>query len=399
MPRLDLEGLTLAIWEVQKPPKGKKLWLLNYKDFFNAYRNGYLGSRQIVIPEAELFSLRMRDSMAIKVTSHDWNALTRAYPFESLPLIELHDDWTRKFFSQVTCLNGNVRISSQDISSFRTLLSCLDEIPFEWSQILDAINEGWASWAELQHKTLDWSWHLQPLEPIITLKNIFQESPFVMVLGSSPNDLLLEQFNSFVGSFSVNVNVGSFMDLDHEPIDLFVPLRQPLPNTEYFAEYLLDQSRRLILGRSGVTILLIDDEQLLKKLTTELAAEFGMRVSFQSLFTESNGVICCSSLWWLYHQEKLPVPEQIIIAILPFSSLESPLTAARVEAYKLKGYDWFRKLLLPEVLTLLPKLVFPLRKSQGRVAILDGRVRSRSWGGKFFTVLEPWNPLDRLLPH
>ncbi len=399
LPRLHLEGLNLAIWEGNRPPIGEQVWLLNYKDFFNSYRKGYLGSRQIVIPEAELFSLRMRDAMALKVNSHDWNILTRAYPSKAVSLTQLYDHWTRKFFSQVTSLNGNVRISAQDISSFRTELDFIDQIPLKWTQVLDAVNEGWASWVEVRHKTLDWCWHLQPLEPIIILKNIFQESPFIMLLGSSPNDLLIEQFHSFVGSFSVNVNVGSLIDVDQEPIDLFVPLRQPLPNTEYFAEYLLDQCRRLILGRSGLTILLIDDEQLLKKLTTELAAEFGVRVSFKSLFPESNGVICCSSFWWYEHQEKLPVPEQIIIAILPFSSLESPLISARVEAYKLKGYDWFRDLLLPEVLTLLPKLVLPLRKSQGRMAILDGRLRSRNWGKKIFTVLEPWNPLDRLLPH
>ncbi len=78
--------------------------------------------------------------------------------------------------------------------------------------------------------------------------------------------------------------------------------------------------------------------------------------------------------------------------------MESPLTAARVEAYKLQGLDWFRDLLLPELLTLLPKLVLPVRENQGRVAVLDGRLRSRSWGAKILSVLEPWNPLERLLP-
>ena len=84
---------------------------------------------------------------------------------------------------------------------------------------------------------------------------------------------------------------------------------------------------------------------------------------------------------------------------MPFSTIESPLTAARVASYKLKGLDWFRDLLLPELLTILPMLVLPLRNNQGRVAVLDGRLRSRSWGKKIFTILEPWNPLERLLPY
>ena len=53
---------------------------------------------------------------------------------------------------------------------------------------------------------------------------------------------------------------------------------------------------------------------------------------------------------------------------------------------------------LPELLILLPKLVLPIRKNNGRIAILDGRLRSRSWGQQVLDALDPWIPLDRLLP-
>ena len=47
----------------------------------------------------------------------------------------------------------------------------------------------------------------------------------------------------------VNVNVKLGGPIYKEPVDLFVPFRQPLPNAECFAEHLLDQCRRLVLGR------------------------------------------------------------------------------------------------------------------------------------------------------
>ena len=145
-------------------------------------------------------------------------------------------------------------------------------------------------------------------------------------------------------------------------------------------------------------MLVLDDDRLLKGLTSELAAEFGKRVIGESTAPETNGVICCSSHWWISSYEKLPPPEQLIIALLPISSLESPLTASRVEAFKQQGLDWFRDLLLPELLSSLPSLVLPVRKNYGRIAILDGRLRSRAWGQKVFDVLEPWIPVERLLP-
>ena len=49
-------------------------------------------------------------------------------------------------------------------------------------------------------------------------------------------------------------------------------------------------------------------------------------------------------------------------------------------------------------LSLLPLAVAPLRKSCGRLAILDGRLRYRRWGEEFLRRLEPWTPLNRLLP-
>ena len=161
----------------------------------------------------------------------------------------------------------------------------------------------------------------------------------------------------------------------------------------------MDQSRRLILGLNGSTILLLDDNQLRRQLTSELAAEFGRRVVHETTISDVNGVICCRWSWWLAYQDCLSIPHQLIVAVLPLPSIEEPLIAARVEALKRQGRDWFRELLLPEALTLLPQAVAPLRVNSGRIAILDGRLRSRSWGEQFYRSLEPWTPLHRLLPN
>jgi ATP-dependent DNA helicase DinG len=38
------------------------------------------------------------------------------------------------------------------------------------------------------------------------------------------------------------------------------------------------------------------------------------------------------------------------------------------------------------------------RHGTGRLAVLDGRLRSRSWGQQVLEALEPWVELRRLLP-
>ena len=115
---------------------------------------------------------------------------------------------------------------------------------------------------------------------------------------------------------------------------------------------------------------------------------------------ESNGVIVCRWQWWLQHHEQLPVPCQLVVGSLPIASLEDPLTAARVEALRRAGRDWFREWLLPDACDRLQRSVAPLRgqQPQPRLAILDGRLRSRSWGQQLLSALEPWERLEQLRP-
>ncbi len=391
IPKLKDEGLNFSVWEGREPPVNDHIWLLDYKDFVNAYRKQYLFSKQLIIPEGDLFSRELRDVLSFEICSSNWDSLRRAYPSLSSALISLHEQLSQKLFSHSIRADSVVKMDPRDIVEIRDLLGLIAHLPKPWNIFMQATSSEWASWAQLDHKLLDWSWHLQPLEPVETLRQLFIDNPFVIL-----NSPFQTDFHSLDALINVNVTIGG--PIHQEPINLFVPLRQPLPNTECFAEHLLDQSRRLILGRKGVTILVLDDYLLLRKLTTELAAEFGTRVVLESTAPDSNGVICCNSHWWISSSEKLPPPEQLIIALLPISSLESPVTAARVEAFKQKGLDWFRDLLLRDLLAFMPRLVLPVRKNLGRVAILDGRMRSRVWGKKVFEVLEPWLPLDRLLP-
>jgi ATP-dependent DNA helicase DinG len=180
---------------------------------------------------------------------------------------------------------------------------------------------------------------------------------------------------------SVVVDLGEPAVLD--PLPLYCPSGQPLPNSPHYGEHLLDHCRRLILGQSGLTLVLIDDPALRLSLTSALAAEFGSRVNHACTTPDTNGVVCADWAWWLDQQARLPQPAQVVVALLPIASLEDPLTAARVEALRREGGDWFRNLLLPEAINRLQ---------------LDGRLRGRSWGQAALAALEPWVPLTRLLP-
>jgi hypothetical protein len=102
-----------------------------------------------------------------------------------------------------------------------------------------------------------------------------------------------------------------------DPLPLYAPLRQPLPNSPIYGDHLLEQSRRLVLGQERLTLVLVDDAQLRLQLTSGLAGDFGSRVVHECTSPEGHGVLSASWSWWLRHQEQLPVPGQMVVALLP----------------------------------------------------------------------------------
>ena len=396
LPRLRNQGLRLPCWQGPTPPEGPQLWLMDVAELIQAHRDGHLGTRQLLIPEMDQLSRRMRNALTFEINHQNWDELRQACPQAEAGLVELHDRMTRQLFAGATRPGGAVRLEGSASQALRDLLQLIPTSPEPWNKLQTINPADWAEWADLDHRLLQWRWQLAPLEPLLLLRDVLLEHPCLMFSSNGDNARLDLEFEQAGVVPDVRATLRE-QELN-EPLPLYAPRRQPLPNTRIYAQHLLEESRRLILGQPGLTILLINDDQLRRQLTSALAAEFGRRVVHQSTAPESNGVVTCSWDWWLEHQEHLPSPAQLIVGMLPLASLDNPLTSARVERLKQQGEDWFRTLLLPEALSLIPAAIAPLRRSGGRLAILDGRLRGRSWGDQILHRLEPWIPLQRLLP-
>ncbi len=396
IPRLSDEGFPLACWEGVSPPLEDQLWILSHYELIEAFRCGFVKSRQLIFPEADLLSRRFREAMNLSITHEDWERLLRAHPQSQSDLLDIYENLTQSLFAKSLRLGEKIQVEESELLELKDLIQPLNPIFEPWTSFLKLKNYDWVASAELNHKCLNWNLTFHPLEPFNLLFDLFNYQPFLLITCSGENRFFQNELSS--ANISLNVIASLNQPSSQEPISLFAPFRQPMPNTEIFKGHLLEQSRRLILGRSGITVLLLDDSQLRRQLTSELAGEFGTRVVHESTDLDSNGVVCCSWSWWLSHHPQVPLPEQLIIALFPLGSLESPLVAARVALMKRHGRDWFRDFLLPEALSLFPSAVAPLRLNKGRVAILDGRLRGRSWGPQILRALEPWTPLHRLLP-
>ncbi|MDA1247118.1 MAG: helicase [Cyanobacteria bacterium] len=384
-------SMALACFEGDQVPKDARVWLISHQQLVVAWQKGFLGERQLVIPEAEQLDTLLRQALEVVVMPQHWDQLRRAQPAAESSLLSLHQRLNRRVLSAPHRPNQLVALFPEDEAPLRHLLQLLSPLPAPWPDWLAAKDDDWTSWAQLNPQLLQWQLHRHPLEPLAVLRGLLEQRGAVLL-------------GQLMPGVELGLQPAVCLNLDDpplaDPLPLYAPLRQPLPNSPHYGQHLLDQSRRLVLGQAGLTIVLIDDDALRLGLASGLAAEFGSRVVHESTAPEVNGVICASWSWWLEQQTKLPLPSQIVIALLPIASLENPLTAARVMALRQNGRDWFREGLLPDALTRLQLGIAGLkRQGTGRLAVLDGRLRGRSWGRQVLTALEPWVNLTRLLPH
>jgi ATP-dependent DNA helicase DinG len=376
------------------------LWLLSPAELVQAWQGQRLGGRQLVLAGAEQLEPLLRQALDVVIEPQHWDQLRRAVPQAGPTLLTLHERLSRRVLAHPRSPDSLVALGADEQAPLRHLLQVLAPLPQPWARWLEAEEGPWTSWARVDPQLLQWTLHRQPLEPLAVLSGLLLQRGAV-VIGQLPaqhrGDGLPAAAQALGLTPQVDVLLGDTPLAD--PLPLFALLRQPLPNSPLYGEHLLEQSRRLVLGQDRLTVVLADDSLLLRQLGSGLAAEFGSRVVHQCNTPDGHGVLCASWSWWLQHQERLPLPGQVVVALLPIASLEDPLTAARVAVLRQQGRDWFRELLLPDGLIRLQRGVAGLRRSQGRLAILDGRLRGRSWGRQVLQALEPWVNLTRLMPH
>ena len=393
LPRLRRAGIAPSLWEGDNCPQDIPLWLLRPAELLQAHQTGQLQGRQLVVLDSDQLEKDLQTAMGVTLETRDWDRLQQARPALALAVASCFDQLSQQVFAHPANPLGRVPISEAAEAPLRQLLEDHGPMPDPWRRWLQARGP-WASWAEVDYRLLRWRWRRQPLAPLQLLQPLLNARGMVLCGSPGPGRALED---SLKGRPMVRVNLGDPPLQD--PLPLYAPRRQPLPNAPVFPRHLLEQCCRLVLARSGLTAVLLDDMPLRQALASGLAAEFGSRVVHECLTPADNSVLCASWGWWQEHHHQLPLPRQLVIGSLPLLSLEDPVTAARVRHWRRQGRDWFQELLLPDAMATMQQVVACLRGQQGtRLAVLDGRIHCRSWGQQVLDQLQPWVALSRLLP-
>ncbi len=184
---------------------------------------------------------------------------------------------------------------------------------------------------------------------------------------------------------------------------LYVPADFPEPNTREFAERALREIEELLTITDGRALVLFASHRALREAAAAFAGRLPWPVLVQGdapreqLVDAFRGTTHSVLLGTASFRQGIDVPGEalslVIVDKLPFAVPDDPLVAARGRLIEERGGHAFGDDMLPEAILALKQGLGRLirtRSDRGLLALLDVRVRRKSYGRTVLASLPPW---------
>ncbi len=280
-----------------------------------------------------------------------------------------------------------------------TLARRADTVAADLDSCLDPGADG-VSWAE--HGALAWA----PVDVAPILREALWEGGVTGILVSAT---LGEGAGGDFSFFQRRIGLGGARQLVLDsPFDyaeqalLYLPEHLPEPRTSGYFERLGQEIVDLCRLSGGRALILTTSYGALEEIGARLEVALPYLVLRQGAAprerlleqfrSEVESVLVATQTFW----QGVDVPGEslslLVIEKLPFAPPDDPLVQARCERIVAEGGDWFADYALPAAVMQLRQgfgRLIRSRSDRGVVALLDARIRTRAYGGRFLEALPP----------
>ena len=276
--------------------------------------------------------------------------------------------------------------------------------------VFDTCTETYVYWLQIDNrkKGVNYSFHAAPIDISGQMRmHLFDRiSPVVLTsatLSSSSRRPDLSFVKKRLGiEDPLEVLLDSPFDYK-ENVLMYLPevVSDPAKNQSSFAEEITDQIIKIYDIMGGRIFALFTSYSMLNTVSAEISrireeirmlkqGDMPRYVLLDVFKNNTDSILMGTSTFW----QGVDVPgtplECVIITKLPFSVPTDPVNAARIKAIRDEGSNPFNEYQLPQAIMMFKQGFGRLIRShtdRGVVAVLDPRIRSRSYGKKFIEAL------------
>ena len=190
---------------------------------------------------------------------------------------------------------------------------------------------------------------------------------------------------------------------------LYLPTRMPDPRSPAFGPAASREIVELLRRSQGRAFVLFTSYAMMRAVEQEVMAQLEFPLLVQGSAPRSvllkqfrslgNAVLLATASFWQGVDVVGEALSCVIIDKLPFASPADPITAARIEAINARGDNAFSDYQLPlAILTLQQGLgrLIRHRQDRGVLAVLDPRIRTKTYGAQFLASMPPAPVTSRL---
>jgi len=373
-----------------------RIRLITIKDFLNDASSNNLRNHRIVFSGIEDIKQDLINHFKISLIKKDWTKDSKEFKSINQKFIDIYDSFKMKFCMRKVLGNTYINLDEKDISFFSSFFNENSSFSDKFLSVSQAFSRGWACWVKLNDTNLDWNLYLQPIDELSQIKEFLSTNKFIFLSALRKDNFF--QLYLKKQSLDIDLVIDFKSNFEEKKISLYTPSKQLLPNNPLFQNSILEKCKKLILFRKGLTLILSDDIDLKNSLATELASKYGKRVLLETIPSLNNEILCSSYDWWIMNSFLIPIPEQIIIPLLPIPNMSEPFNLITVSHNKKLSQDWFRQFFLPQAKLTLERSISPLRRNSGKLIILDGRAKKRKWGRLLLQNIQPSKQINYMLP-
>ena len=154
--------------------------LITIEDFLNQPESLILSNHRIVLSGIEDIKQALKNHFRIVLIKKDWLKNFNEFESSNKKFIDIYDLFKKKFFMRKGLGKSYVNLDEKEISFLLNFFRENASFSDKFLSVNKALSQGWACWAELNDKNLDWHLCLQPIDELSQIKEFLSNNKFVL---------------------------------------------------------------------------------------------------------------------------------------------------------------------------------------------------------------------------